>query len=178
MTPIETSQDGEIKTPAMRVAEFAGSDMFRKMFREGMDLVEETAAYLDGPGREDAKRLGRSGALSYAAESMALTTQLMQSASWLLAQRAVAEGDMSPAEAADGKYRLAEVRPSDAVWPAGDDPCPARLSDLVKRGRSLYERLHRLDTSLFAKGESFEGTSANPVQSHLTRLESAFGARR
>lgn len=178
MTEIETGQPSEIKTPAMRVKEFAGSELFRKLFREGMDLVEETAAYLDGPGREDAKRLGRSGALSYAAESMALTTQLMQSASWLLAQRAVAEGDMSPGEAADGKYRLAEVRPSEAMWPAGDDPCPSRLTDLVARSRTLYERLHRLDKSLFAAGESFEGTSANPVQSHLSRIESAFGARR
>lgn len=178
MTPIETGKPADIKTPAMRVAEFAGSDMFRKLFREGMDLVEETAAYLDGPGREDAKRLGRSGALSYASESMALTTQLMQSASWLLAQRAVAEKDMSPAEAADGKYRLAEVRPSEAVWPAGDDPCPARLTDLAARSRALYERLHRLDTNLFAAGESFEGTSANPVQGHMSRLENAFGARR
>jgi len=177
MTPIETSQDGQIKSPAERVADFAGSDVFRKLFRDGMDLVEETAAYLDGPGRDDAKRLGRAGALSYASESMALTTRLMQSASWLLAQRAVAEGDMTPAEAADEKYRLSEVRGSDAAWPSGDDPCPVRLADLVERGVTLYQRLRRLDQSLFAKGETFAGETANPVQSHMSRLENAFGAR-
>ena len=36
-------------------------------------------------------------ALSYASESMRLTTRLMQLASWLLLQRAVAEGELSVA---------------------------------------------------------------------------------
>ena len=33
------------------------SPAFGTLFREGMDLVEETAAYLDGPGRNEAKAL-------------------------------------------------------------------------------------------------------------------------
>ncbi|WP_163606990.1 DUF1465 family protein, partial [Klebsiella pneumoniae] len=33
----------------------AGSAIFSTLFREGMNLVEETAAYLDGAGRTDAK---------------------------------------------------------------------------------------------------------------------------
>jgi regulator of CtrA degradation len=59
VNPIKGTPDIET-----RVADFAGSEMFRRLFREGMDLVEETATYLDGPGRDDAKRLGRTGALS------------------------------------------------------------------------------------------------------------------
>ena len=35
------------------------SAAFGTLFREGMDLVEETAAYLDGAGRQDAKLLSR-----------------------------------------------------------------------------------------------------------------------
>ena len=35
------------------------SAAFGTLFREGMDLVEETAAYLDGDGRTDAKALER-----------------------------------------------------------------------------------------------------------------------
>jgi regulator of CtrA degradation len=42
----------------VRVADFAGSEMFQRLFKEGMELVEETASYLDGPGRDDAKRWG------------------------------------------------------------------------------------------------------------------------
>ncbi|MBR2117855.1 MAG: DUF1465 family protein, partial [Afipia sp.] len=41
------------------------SPAFGTLFREGMDLVEETAAYLDGPGRTEAKALERSVSLSY-----------------------------------------------------------------------------------------------------------------
>src|SRR5579862_2260798 len=83
----------------------ANSESFKALFREGMALVEETAAYLDGAGREEAKKLSRVAALAYATESMRLTTRLMQVASWLLLQRAVREGDM-PAEAAlDAGYR-------------------------------------------------------------------------
>ena len=31
----------------------AASAAFKTLFREGMSLVEDTAAYLDGPGREN-----------------------------------------------------------------------------------------------------------------------------
>ncbi len=68
---------------------FTASEQFDKVFREGMGLVEETANYLDGPGRADARTLDRNGAVAYATESMRLTTRLMQLASWLLLQRAI-----------------------------------------------------------------------------------------
>ena len=60
------------------IRDFAGSELFARTFQEGMDLVEETAAYLDGSGRQDSKLLSRSAALSYAQLSMKLTTRLMQ----------------------------------------------------------------------------------------------------
>jgi regulator of CtrA degradation len=171
MTPVDA---GSQQSAAARAADFAASDMFARLFREGMDLVEETASYLDGPGREDAKRLGRTGALSYAAESMALTTQLMQCASWLLTQRAVSEGDMAPAEAAEQRYRLTPSRLKEAEWPAGDDPCPPRLADLTVRARALHERLSRLDRSIF-EGEGPAAPEGNPVADQLNKLNAAFG---
>ena len=72
------------------------SDAFKIVFREGMELIEDTAAYLDGPGRDESRRLPRQAALAYASESMRLTTRLMQIASWLLVQRAVAQGEITP----------------------------------------------------------------------------------
>jgi len=75
------------------------SAAFGTLFREGMDLVEETAAYLDGAGRAQAKALDRSVGLTYATESMRLTTRLMQLASWLLLHRAVKEGEMTLTQA-------------------------------------------------------------------------------
>ena len=35
----------------------ASSQAFAALFRDGMALVEETAAYLDGPGRQESKKL-------------------------------------------------------------------------------------------------------------------------
>ena len=84
----------------------AGSQAFADLFRDGMALVEETAAYLDGPGRQESKKLERSGALAYATESMRLTTRLMQLASWLLLHRAVKEGEMSLAQANKEKAKV------------------------------------------------------------------------
>ena len=74
--------DNEIET-------FTDSVMFDRTFDEGMALVEETARYLDGKGREEARVLPRKAAMLYAGESMRVTTRLMQAASWLLVQRAV-----------------------------------------------------------------------------------------
>ena len=63
-----------------------------------MTLVEEAAAYLDGPGRGKSSALPRPAALAYSTESMRLTTRLMQVASWLFLQRAVNEGELAPAK--------------------------------------------------------------------------------
>ncbi len=85
--------------PVLFGEKLAASQNFSQLFRDGMKLVEETAAYLDGPGRQESKLLDRSTALGYATESMRLTTRLMQLASWLLLHRAVNEGEMSLAQA-------------------------------------------------------------------------------
>jgi regulator of CtrA degradation len=82
------------------------SAAFGVLFREGMDLVEETAAYLDGDGRTEAKALERSVSLTYATESMRLTTRLMQLASWLLLHRAVKEGEMTLTQANREKTKV------------------------------------------------------------------------
>src|SRR5580658_2688165 len=105
-------QEARVGWQAEAIAGFARSELFDRTFQEGMELVEETAAYLDGAGRQDSKLLSRNAALAYAAESMRLTTRLMQVASWLLVQRAVREGDMAPEAALDASYRLgAEADP-------------------------------------------------------------------
>ena len=72
---------------------FTGGKLFDTVFSRGMALVEETASYLDGPGRDHAKSLDREPGLTYAAWSMELTTRLMQAASWLVMQKAVRDGD-------------------------------------------------------------------------------------
>jgi regulator of CtrA degradation len=67
------------------------SSGFDALYREGMALIEDVAAYLDGDGRGESRELAREASFVYATESMRLTTRLMQLASWLLLQRAVNE---------------------------------------------------------------------------------------
>src|SRR5215475_9869737 len=120
------------------ISDFAKSELFQRTFQEGMDLVEETASYLDGAGRQASKLLSRSAALAYAAESMRLTTRLMQVASWLLVQRAVREGDMAPELACEDRYRLG----GEEVSRAGGDGAaglPGELLMLLDRSERLYE---------------------------------------
>ena len=166
-------QPREVATRDALVSDFAASALFERTFQEGMALVEQTASYLDGEGRRESKRLGRSTALAYAGESMRLTTRLMQIASWLLVQRAVREGDMAPGEACDNRYRVS----AQAVCQGGEvseGDLPAPLLDLLKRSEALYERVLHLDRRMYQDSQA--ATAPNPVLSQVERLRAAFSA--
>ena len=151
--------------------EFIGSALFDKTFEEGMSLVEETAKYLDGRGREESRELPRRIAMLYAGESMRVTTRLMQAASWLLVQRAVHDGDMDASDAAGDRYRLGSKDICLGGGVDGTDELPAKLQDLLKRSDSIYRRIARLDDVMFRGGAQATG-----VQAQFDRLERAFGA--
>lgn len=157
---------------AQRAIDFARSELFERTFKEGMGLVEETAAYLDGPGRAASKRLSRGAALAYAGESMRLTTRLMQVASWLLVQRAVRDGEIKLEEAASEKYRLISREQQPSANFAGSDELPEALKALIIRGAAIYERVRRLDETMYEGGNE---ASANPVSDQMAKLTQAFG---
>jgi regulator of CtrA degradation len=149
----------------------ASSQAFSTLFRDGMALVEETAAYLDGGGREEAKTLHRQAALAYATESMRLTTRLMQLASWLLLHRAVNEGEMSLTQARKEKAKVrisaGERRDQDTVA-----LLPEPLRTLIERSIRMQERVQHLDASIH--GSAAEPAVANPVERQLGLLRAAF----
>ncbi|MBV1704438.1 MAG: DUF1465 family protein [Hyphomicrobiales bacterium] len=155
----------------------ARSGAFKALFNEGMGLVEESAAYLDGKGREDSKGLGRPQALAYATESMRLTTRLMQLASWLLLQRAVNEGEMTPAQAAAEKHRVRLSRQEIASAPETFEQMPARLRDLCTRSLRLQDRILHLDRSIQEAKLGIEPRPAapTPVARQWETLRDAFG---
>src|SRR5665647_2775374 len=137
-----------IEAPPVSFGErLANSQAFADVFRDGMALVEETATYLDGPGRAESKMLERSAALAYATESMRLTTRLMQLASWLLLHRAVKEGEMSLAQAnkEKTKVKLSAVDTHDAN---NMELLPVMLRDLIERSQNLQGKVRRLDASI------------------------------
>ena len=148
------------------------SAAFGTLFREGMDLVEETAAYLDGDGRTEAKALERAVSLTYATESMRLTTRLMQLASWLLLHRAVKEGEMTLIQANREKTKVklsaADPGPEDMIT-----KLPQQLQDLIARSMNLQSRVRRLDVSIHTPATE-RAPIGNPLVPQLNRLKAAF----
>ena len=149
---------------------FIGSALFERTFEEGMSLVDETAKYLDGPGRQEARDLPRKIAVLYAGESMRVTTRLMQAASWLLVQRAVHDGDMDAEDAAGERYRLGSRDICLGAAGEGSELLPPRLQDLLGRSDNLSRRIARLDEVLFRTNARQSG-----VKAQFERLERAFG---
>ncbi len=149
---------------------FAGGKVFERVFSEGMGLVEETATYLDGPGRTMSKDLPREARLTYTSWSMELTTRLMQAASWLVMQKAVRDGDMRRDEALAPKYRLTREAPAlDATAQAGLG-LPDRFLELVANAEALFERITRLDAALYGSEPAF---GRSPVWDQFETLQRA-----
>ncbi len=158
----------------------AASEQFDILFQEGMDLVGRAAAYLDGDGREEAKRLSPSAAIAYAVESMRLTTRLMQIASWLLLQRAVNEGELSRAEASAEKRR---IRLSEQDTVSNKDALaklPPRLRDFVGVSLRLQARIIHLDLLIYKPRDQRgrESLPPSPVERQIEQLRAALGASR
>lgn len=174
MTTQNTDTPKEDRT--IRLAEhLAFSRSFQPLFNEGMALVDETAVYLDGVGRVEAKAMSKAAATLYAAESMRLTTRLMQVASWLLLQRAANQGDMSRAqvEAEKVKVRL------EGLGSARQSPQYAELPEtfrhIVERAMKLERRIAMLDREIYGDASRREDwPTTNPVGEQINLLKTAF----
>lgn len=153
----------------------AASTQFKTLYSEGMALVEETASYLDGNGRAASKVLPRMASVLYAAESMRLTTRLMQMASWLLLQRAVNNGEMTRDQvlAEKTKVRLDSFN-VDRNAPGWND-LPESFRDLIERSLRLQNRVAMLDREIYRAPESqIVPDNENGVQAQINLLQTAF----
>jgi regulator of CtrA degradation len=132
---LEQSQEG-VGRDALAL-DFAGSALFERTFQEGMALVEQTAAYLDGEGRRESKRLGRSTALGLRRREHAPDDPADADRQLAAGQRAVREGRHGPparpaTSATGGRQSVCQGGET-----AGDLPAP--LLDLLGRSEALYE---------------------------------------
>jgi len=155
------------------------SQNFNRVYTDGMRLIEEVAAYLDGEGRAESRDLPREASFVYATESMRLTTRLMQLASWLLLQRAVNEGEISPESARDEKAKVKfSATPAERGGP-GWDELPERFLAYVAEGDRLYEAVQRIDR--LDRGEQVapaDPVRDNDIADQFARLKAAFGTGR
>lgn len=148
---------------------------FNALYREGMGLIEEVASYLDGDGRTASRDLTREASFVYATESMRLTTRLMQLASWLLLQRAVNEGEISPETARAEKAKVKfSTTPAGRGGP-GWDELPPTLISYITEGERLLERVKhfdRLDRGDLPPPPPEDETRS--VSAQMSRLKAAF----
>lgn len=152
---------------------FARSDKFDDIFKQGMALVERTAAYLDGEGRKEAKALKPPVSVVYATQSMRLTTRLLDLASWLLIQRSLKDGEISLRDALAKREGL-ELRPFGRISHIKHfDDLPAGLQGLIHQSFNLCDRLHQIDVAL--RGEIHDTQRCfNPVNEQHRLLEARF----
>jgi regulator of CtrA degradation len=156
------------------VYRLAASPAFKDLFREGMALVEEAAAYLDGPGRAESRALPRPAALAYATETMRLTTRLMQIASWLLLQRAVNEGELTPTQALTERHRVKLSRQDLACAADIFEQLPPALRHLSQRSLRVQDRVIHLDRSLAIARSPAPIDPRCEVATQQERLRAAF----
>jgi regulator of CtrA degradation len=124
----------------------AGAPLFfRGTYEEAFDLLVEARNYVEH--HVPAFKYSQDPPDRYAmtTETLRLTSRLTQVMAWLMAQRAVQEGEIEEAEFVDDKYRLEghDVCLKRAIEDMDD--LPDGLNDLMDRSYELYNRIMRLD---------------------------------
>jgi len=170
---VDDTRDNAAIAIGPRIVASGGFDL---LYREGMSLIEDVAAYLDGEGRRESRDLPREASLVYATESMRLTTRLMQLASWLLLQRAVNEGEITAENARAEKEKVKfSATPSERGGP-GFAALPPRLGEFISKGDRLFERVIQFDKLERTGVPELPAESATgSITDQLSRLRAAFG---
>jgi regulator of CtrA degradation len=159
-------------------ARFQASDNFDQVFKNGMALVERTAAYLDSEGRRESKGLPAATTVLYATESMRLTTRLLDLASWLLIRRALKEGEISEEEAARKRQRVKLQSLGRPQHTKGFEDLPAGLRNLIADSFALHDRIVQLDRAMSLEpGVADVALAANPVGAQMSALTKAFAVK-
>ncbi len=118
---------------------------FGSTYDEAHQLVLEARHYLGERGQRDVAGLGVEGTLAYSVESMRLTARLTQVMAWLMAMRAVHEGELGREEVLEKKWRLGGHDVCLGEPPLDMSELPAGLQDLLQRSERLFVRIARLD---------------------------------
>ena len=87
--------------------------MIDTLYVEAMLLADEARGYFDQGARIEREALDPLGRVTFSCESLKVTTRLMHIIAWLLTQRAVDSGELSPRDALDPARRLGDAPVTD-----------------------------------------------------------------
>ncbi len=133
------------------------------LYVEAMVLADEARAYFDRNGRDDRMALEPLLRVGFSVESLKVTTRLMHIIAWLLTQRAVEAGELTPAQGRNKTRRLGEAPMSDTELVK---KLPEGAVHLVKASQELFARVSRLD-----EGSDAVQPQPSPARSLMSRLE-------
>jgi regulator of CtrA degradation len=131
-------------TQHMQMQQPAPTAFFTKTYDEAIGLLLEARDYVARREPTDRARLDGVDRIRMCCETMRMTARLTQIMSWLLAQRAVFEGEMTEAEVVDRHQALAELQVCMEEAEAMEN-LPPHLQRLLERTHRLYIRVARLD---------------------------------
>lgn len=133
------------------------------LYVEAMVLADEARAYFDKHGRDDRMALDPLVRVGFSCESLKVTTRLMHIIAWILTQRAVAAGELTPEQARKPERQLGEAVESDEEVL---EKLPESALELIRASSDLYERVRRIEESA-----SMEEPPQSPARSLLSRLQ-------
>ncbi|WP_300974820.1 DUF1465 family protein [Sphingomonas sp. LHG3406-1] len=137
--------------------------LVESLYTEAMLLADEARTYFDAEGRKDRGGLDPFVRVGFACESLKVTTRLMHIIAWLLTQRAVETGELSPTSGRRPERRLGHAGSSD---PAVVEQLPADAQALIASSVDLYERVRRLDEE-----QTIDQPASSPARALMGRLE-------
>lgn len=138
--------------------------MVDSLYTDAMVLADEARSYFDDYGRIEREGLSPADRVAFSCESIKVTTRLMHVIAWLLTQRAVEAGELSPMAARDPSRRLGPA-PESSHEAICAMPWAAR--GLIRASADMHRRVAALDAESPAPGDS-------PARQLLDRLANAF----
>jgi regulator of CtrA degradation len=135
------------------------------LYTEAMLLGDEARGYFDDSCHAARDALPALERIQFSVEALKITTRLMHIMSWLLTQRAVDAGEITPQQALVEAHRMGKDIESD---PAIIATLPDEARALAEGSIELYRRVIRLDASLDA-----QDAPASPANALLDRLRDA-----
>ena len=137
------------------------------LYTEAMILADEARHYFDEAGRDDRNLLEPFVRVTFACESLKVTTLIMHIVAWLLTQRAIETGEIPGPEGRRPERRLGHAAESDPEVVASMPPEARRLIDA---STDLYARIKRVDEGVVA-----DEPPTSPARALMGRLERGLG---
>jgi regulator of CtrA degradation len=137
------------------------------LYTEAMLLADEARSYFDVAGREERAMLDPFVRVSFACESLKVTTRIMHIVAWLLTQRAIETGEIPGTDGRRPERRLGHAQESD---PELVEKMPVSAQRLIDSSSDLYARIKRID-----EGGLADEPTPSPARALMGRLERGLG---